>query len=117
MRKLTGHRDHLFLPKGGVNDAVSLQADERAYLVSVDIGSMECETWLSFHQGPAAHPDGLTTEVLLEVLIDRLTRFQAGPLPSSQTHLALAFLKDAKYHIGCRTQDRRKRGVEGTNKP
>ena len=58
--------------------------------------------------------DGTTNEEVLEVLIDRLT-YLSEKLPSRETSIAITKLQEALMWLNKRTQDRLKRGVEGTH--
>lgn len=73
---------------------------------------------ISFQNGPIREVgvNGLTQEVLLAVLIDRLRSFQAGPFACTANAVALGHLKSALYCLQERTRDRIARGVEGLTK-
>lgn len=70
-----------------------------------------------FQNGPIAENgvNGITQEVLLAVLIDRLQSFQRGPYACRENALALTKLEEAKLWLFSRTLDRMGRGVEGTH--
>ena len=57
--------------------------------------------------------DGTTNEEVLEVLINRLQVLSAK-LPSRETSIAITKLEEALMWLNKRTNDRLKRGVEGT---
>lgn len=57
--------------------------------------------------------NGLTQEVLLAIIIDRLKAFSNGPYPSKETACALTHLQEALMWLQQRTRDRIARGVEG----
>jgi len=59
--------------------------------------------------------DGTTNEEILAVLLNRLL-VQYGKLPSNETMEAIQHLNHARELLMKRTQDRVKRGVEGTMK-
>lgn len=71
---------------------------------------------LRFQKGPIAEEgyNGITNEVLLAVLIDRMEGFQSGPFACEENKQALYSLKDAWAHLNRRTKQRIERGVEGT---
>lgn len=71
-----------------------------------------------FQNGPIAENgvNGLTQEVLLAIIIDRLQSFQKGPFACRENALALTKLEEAKHWLFSRTLERTGRGVEGTNK-
>lgn len=73
---------------------------------------------LLFQNGPIAEHgvNGITQEVLLAIIIDRLQCFQKGPFACRENALALTKLEEAKHWLFSRTLERMQRGVEGTNK-
>ncbi len=73
---------------------------------------------IQFQNGPIAEVgvNGLTQEVLLSVVIDRLRSFQAGPFSSRENALALTKCEEALHWLQQRTLDRMRRGVEGQSK-
>lgn len=74
--------------------------------------------WLiEFQNGAIAEAgvNGLTHEVLLAILIDRLQGFQNGPFKSRENAVALTKLEEAAMWLAKRTRDRMARGVEGTH--
>lgn len=66
---------------------------------------------IRFQKGPIheAHVNGLTHEVLLAVLIDRLEGFQAGPFACRANGKALLSLRDALEALLSRTRERANR--------
>jgi hypothetical protein len=68
-----------------------------------------------FQNGPIleAGVNGITQEVLLAIVIDRLRSFQAGPYPSHANLTALYYCEQALLWLQKRTKDRLARGVEG----
>jgi hypothetical protein len=74
----------------------------------------QCE--IAFQNGPIADHgvNGVTQEVLLAIVIDRLRSFQAGPFSCRDNAIALTHCEDALMRLQRRTRDRIKRGVEGT---
>lgn len=71
-----------------------------------------------FQNGPIneAGVNGLTQEVLLAIVVDRLRSFQAGPYACRENALALTKIEEAQHWLHARTQTRMARGVEGTHK-
>jgi hypothetical protein len=69
-----------------------------------------------FQDGPvtARGVNGLTSEVLLAILADRLRGFQLGPYANEYNEKALAHIEQAQIYLTRRTHDRMQRGVEGT---
>jgi hypothetical protein len=70
---------------------------------------------LSFQNGPINEVgvNGITQEVLLAVVADRLRSFQAGPFACRENALALTKVEEAMHWLQKRTMDRMRRGVEG----
>jgi len=70
---------------------------------------------LHFQEGPTAEAgvNGITQEVLLAIVIDRLRAFQAGPFPSNYNDSALMHCEQALEQLKARTRERMARGVEG----
>jgi hypothetical protein len=75
-------------------------------------------TAILFQNGPVPQngTNGLTHEVLLAILIDRLEGFQNGKFSSTENEVALGHLRAAQGILKQRTRDRIKRGVEGQHK-
>jgi hypothetical protein len=75
-------------------------------------------TTILFQNGPIAEAgiNGLTHEVLLAILIDRLQSFQSGTYACRENALALTKLEEAQHWLHHRTLSRIARGVEGTSK-
>lgn len=71
-----------------------------------------------FQNGPIAEKgvNGITQEVLLAIVIDRLRSFQAGPFACRENALALTKIEEAMHWLQQRTLARMRRGVEGTHK-
>jgi|ERR1043166_8774371 hypothetical protein len=137
MRQITTHE------VGGLNEKIQLYAiDERGsgnanheYHIDVfQLGSSaregqngDIETFRSakhvgrwsidFQKGPLkeAGANGISNEVLLAILIDRMQGFQSGPFASRENALALTKLEEAMMWLQKRTRDRLARGVEGTH--
>jgi hypothetical protein len=74
-------------------------------------------TRISFQNGPIAEAgvNGLTQEVLLAIVVDRLRSFQAGPYSCRENALALTKIEEAQHWLHARTRARMVRGVEGTH--
>ena len=71
-----------------------------------------------FQKGPIgeAGVNGCHQEDLLAIVIHRLQCFQAGPFACRENALALTKLEEAMHWLNSRTDNRQKRGVEGTSK-
>jgi hypothetical protein len=72
---------------------------------------------IPFQNGPAneAGVNGVSNEVLLAIVADRLEGFQAGPYACEDNGVALAKIKSAMGDLQQRTKARLARGVEGTS--
>lgn len=70
-----------------------------------------------FQNGPlkTAGCNGITQEVLLAIVIDRLQSFQSGPFACTANAEALEHCTNALEALQRRTKDRLARQVEGTN--
>ncbi len=80
-------------------------------------GAPSKHTTILFQNGPIAEHgvNGITQEVLLEIVADRLRSFQAGPYACRENALALTHIETAMLWLHKRTWDRMARGVEGTH--
>lgn len=81
------------------------------------------------HGGPAEHAtvlfqngpitdvgvNGVTHEVLLAIVADRLRSFQKGPYSCKANACALTHIEEAMHWLQQRTIERMRRGVEGTH--
>ena len=72
---------------------------------------------VKFQDGPIkeAGINGITNEVLLAIVEDRLAGFQSGPYACRENAIALTKIQEALMWLLKRTRDRLSRGVEGTN--
>ncbi|MCA8427844.1 hypothetical protein LGN30_32160 [Burkholderia seminalis] len=70
-----------------------------------------------FQNGPIAEAgvNGITQEVLLAIVADRLRSFQAGPFACRENALALTKIEEAQHWLQQRTIARMRRSVEGTH--
>ena len=116
MRALTEHRVN------PVNDQLSITVlDEpggggASHLYQV-AGFAGEPVVIRFQNGPIneAGVNGLTHEVLLAAVADRLRSFQKGPYSSRYNALALTHIEEAQNWLNRRTLERMARGVEGTH--
>jgi len=74
---------------------------------------------IQFQNGPITEfgVNGVTQEVLLAIVIDRLKSFQAGNFACQENAVALTHVETALMWLEKRTRDRIKRNVEGVYKP
>jgi hypothetical protein len=80
-------------------------------------GAASKHTTILFQNGPIPEKgvNGITQEVLLAIVADRLMSFQAGPFASKYNAKALDHVLLAQEALLQRTRDRMSRGVEGTH--
>lgn len=73
---------------------------------------------IRFQHGPIAEHgvNGLTNEVLLSIVRDRLEGAQEGPFKCRENALAITKIEEAELWLAKRTLDRMARGVEGQSK-
>lgn len=116
MRLITEHRVN------PANDSIVVQvldepgAGGASHEYGVKLPSGESTT-ISFQNGPIAESgvNGLTQEVLLAIVADRLRSFQAGTYACRENALALTKIEEAQHWLHSRTLARMQRGVEGTH--
>lgn len=117
MRKLEGHKVNPVndLVEVTVMDAPGAGNASHVYDVVLPNGHV---TTIKFQNGPIAENgvNGLTQEILLEIVADRLRSFQAGPFACEENGNALGFVEEAMAVLHDRTKKRMARGVEGTLK-
>ncbi len=110
------------------NSAITIHADERdpkngnaPHYYEILVGAPENDpaerTELRFQHGPIKEvgTNGITHEVLIAILVDRLEGFQDGPYACQENADALNHLRAAAERLHDRTKARVERGVEGTN--
>ena len=127
MREITSHRinpanDRLKVEvtdeagSGGANHRYVVSGFATASNPSANATTAERAEFL-FQNGPIAEAgvNGITHEVLIAILIDRLQSFQRGPFSSRENALALTKLEEAAHWLHHRTAQRIARGVEGTH--
>lgn len=88
------------------------------YRVYADIaGDTEKIATIAFQEGPIREHgvNGLSGEVLLAILADRLRHFQAGAYTCEENAEALQHIEAAAAAMARRTAARQARGVEGTS--
>lgn len=121
MREITSHQIN------ECNSAITIHADERdpdngnaPHYYEITIGEPQngqTPLGLTFQHGPIKEvgTNGITQEVLLAILIDRLEGFQSGPYACPENAAALLHLMQARDSLHDRTKARVARGVEGTH--
>lgn len=127
MRELTSHKVN------ELNDAITIHVlDEpgignasHVYGIGFVVGKPDNSdddretkaSLISFQNGPIGEVgiNGISQEVLLAIVEDRLIGFQSGPYSCRENSIALTKIQEAMLWLGKRTSDRMKRGVEGTH--
>jgi hypothetical protein len=121
-------RDHEI---NAANASITIEADEptqgnssHVYTVTAQDGTVLGV--LRFQNGPinASNPDGsvvgvngLTHEVLLAIILDRLRGFQTSKFSTRENSIVITKLEEALQWLHWRTRARVARGVEGTHTP
>jgi hypothetical protein len=105
---------------GGANHAYKVSGFDLSTNKSAGDGVLQnCATELViyFQNGtiPENGVNGLTQEVLLAIVADRLRSFQAGPFACKANACALTHIEEAQHWLQQRTIERMRRGVEGTH--
>jgi hypothetical protein len=106
---------------GGANHRYVIGGYNARNNPSLDDDGIEHEypeaTVIMFQNGPIAEVgvNGITQEVLLAIVVDRLRSFQAGPYACRENAIALTKVEEAMHWLQQRTIARMRRGVEGTH--
>lgn len=116
MRKIHSHKIN------PANDRIDISVmDEPGpgganHYYAVDVAGTESGVDLHFQNGAINEVgvNGVTHEVLIAIVIDRLQSFQKGPYACRENSLALTKLEEAAHWLHHRTLARMQRGVEGT---
>lgn len=115
--------DHRSAPAGDAQDNYRVEAVDDPgpggasfkYEVTVrSHGEWARHAAVKFQSGPldaTSGPNGLTNEVLLAVVLDRLRGFQQGPFACRENALAITNLEQTLHWLGSRSRDRNLRGV------
>lgn len=106
-----GGANHRYELTGFDTDNNPSAEDELGYKASF------CKQVILFQNGPIgeAGVNGITQEVLLAIVADRLRSFQAGPFACRENALALTNVEEAMHWLAIRTRSRMQLGVEGTS--
>jgi len=105
---------------GGANHAYRVSGFDLEFNPSAGDGvTQNCATEMTvyFQNGPilANGVNGVTQEVLLAIVIDRLRSFQKGPYACRENELALQHAEESLHWLQQRTLARMRRCVEGTH--
>lgn len=111
--KFNEHTEVYSIDEPGVGGANHL------YVVCNTVGDAKQDqtrlSTISFQKGPIQESgvNGCQNEDLLAIVIDRLRGFQSGEFSCRENALALTKLEESLHWLNHRTEDRRRRGVEG----
>lgn len=86
-----------------------------SHVYRIDKKDSEIVAQVMFQKGPIKETvgNGCFIEDLIAICIDRLEGFQSGDFPCRENALALTKLEEALHWLDHRTNDRKRRGVEG----
>lgn len=89
-----------------------------SYLIESKVSTQPFAVSIQFQKGPISEcgVNGISHEVLLSIIADRLRSFQAGTYSSKENAIALTHIEGAQNWLNRRTLDRMGRNVEGTSK-
>lgn len=116
MREITDHK------LNGLNDVITISVCDEpgpggaCHEYQIDLPA-QTACVIEFQKGPIkeAGINGITQEVLLAIVIDRLRGFQSGEYACRENAIALTYTEAALMWLQKRTRDRLARGVEGTS--
>lgn len=109
-----------------LNDAITITADDQNeangnashhYNIKLTLPNGGERNWvLDFQDGPIKEEgfNGLTSEVLMDILIDRMKSFQSSKFSCRENAIALTHLETAVLWMQERTRVRVSQNVEGT---
>lgn len=121
MRELHDHKvnpcnDAIRVTTVGDPDVAGAHSDYAIAHVPPEGEASKFQQSITFQRGPVCDGvNGITNEVLLAIVVDRLRAFQAGPYTCRENSLALTKLEEAQHWLLSRTRARMARGVEGTH--
>ena len=124
MRTITDHIVEGDLPQNQltieVTDKPGAGGANHIYVISTQqgkgqTGSGRFYNTIRFQNGPIKETgvNGITQEVLLAIVIDRLRSFQKGLYPCDENECALRHAEASLLYLQRRTQKRLARGVDG----
>jgi hypothetical protein len=110
--------NHITIEAQGIGDP-PVRGDSYTILVH-DRDALVEEVELNFQRGGLndldGRPNGITDEALLAVVLDRLRKFNDSPYRCRQNSLAITKIEEALMWLRDRSEERTRRGVEGTSK-
>jgi hypothetical protein len=100
--------------QGNACHQYEIHADESVFTLP---SGVTVSTSIQFQDGPIQEVgvNGISNEVLLAIVEDRLLGFQSGKYSCRENAIALTHIQEALMWLQKRTLDRMVRGVEGTN--
>lgn len=107
------NRDHVSIEAEGIGDPMNRATK---YLIKPSNGGKH--TALKFQDGPVteAGVNGITDEALLAIVLHRLECFQRGAYRCRENAIVITKLEECLMWLRARTEERERRGVEGTSK-
>ncbi len=108
----SGGAHHAYLIAG-----LDIQSNPSRAIYEADVADETDSLGVLFQNGAVAEAgvNGVTQEVLLAIVEDRLKCFQAGPYACRENAVALTKIQEAMMWLQRRTLERMRRGVEGTH--
>lgn len=102
---------------GGANHRYEISGMDTSTNASQPEGGATLVETIYFQNGtiPEKGVNGVTHEVLLAIVADRLRSFQAGPFACKANACALTHIEEAMHWLQQRTIERMRRGVEGSH--
>ena len=102
---------------GGANHRYSISGMDLTTNPSAENNDVSRVGVILFQNGPIKESgvNGITQEVLLAIVADRLRSFQKGPYSCKANACALTHVEEAMHWLQQRTIERMRRGVEGTH--
>jgi hydrogenase maturation factor len=102
---------------GGANHLYSVTGFNTDTNASYEPIVPEASVQILFQNGPIGEVgiNGVTQEVLLAIVLDRLKSFQAGQYSCRENALAMTKIEEGLHWLQQRTLARMRRGVEGTH--
>lgn len=83
------------------------------YATVADHATKLCD--IRFQNGPPEEViNGVTIEVLLAIVVDRLRGFQTGKFPCRQNSIAITKIEESLLWLADRSRERTERGVSGS---
>jgi hypothetical protein len=116
-RELRLYADNRNPENGNASHFYKIYYDSGALAAAAEELPYSLQQTLQFQNGPIGEVgvNGITNEVLLAIVIDRLEGFQTSKWANTYNEHALSLCRAALQHLELRTKEREARGVEGTH--